>query len=75
MIHEPNAFVKSKGFHVVKSASGSHLETLLQQNLYQQDVGTIVQYGIIGQPSAAMNGHFLRLLVFHIDIDEPKRSI
>ena len=75
MIDEADTLIEPKSFHVVNLASGSHLEALLQQNLYQQNVGTIVQQGMVWQPAASMNGHFLRLLVFHIDINETKWSI
>ena len=75
MIDEPDAFIEPKSFLVIKFASGSHLETLLQQSLYQQDIGTIVHPGIVGQPSTAMNGNLLRPLIFHIDIDESERRI
>ena len=75
MIDESYTFIEPKGFHIIKLASGSYLDTPLQQCLYQQDVGTIIQYGMVGQPTATVNGHYLLFLIFQIDIDEPKWSI
>ena len=75
VVDEADTSIKPNRLHVIWLAGGPYLKPLLQQSLYQQHIRPVVQKDVVEQPPAAMNGHFFRLLIFHIDIDEAKRSI